>query len=134
MELKMKAELLGVGVLCAALVACSEKAPAATTPAPPSVVVTRAVQQDVPIHNEWIGTTEGDVNAEIRPKVEGYLLERVYTEGALVHKGIHFSKSTPGSSGRKSSRQTPVWRRHRPPSARRSETSSDSSRLWRIER
>ena len=36
---------------------------------------------------EWIGTTEGDVNADIRPQVEGYLLRRVYTEGSFVQQG-----------------------------------------------
>jgi hypothetical protein len=29
------------------------------------------VQRDVPAVSEWIGTLEGSVNADIRPKVEG---------------------------------------------------------------
>jgi membrane fusion protein (multidrug efflux system) len=66
--------------------ACSRaKAPA---PAPaPKVVVTPAIQRDEPILREWIGTTEGDVNADIRPRVEGYLLRRVYKEGSFVPQG-----------------------------------------------
>lgn len=68
--------------------ACGGKSEAAkTSPPPPGVVVTAAIQQDEPITKEWIGTTEGDVNAEIRPKVDGYLLRRVYTEGSFVRQG-----------------------------------------------
>jgi len=51
------------------------------------VVVTPVVQRDVPVYKEWIGTTQGNVNAEIRPKVDGYLLRRVYAEGSFVHQG-----------------------------------------------
>ncbi len=66
--------------------ACSRsKAPAPA--APPKVVVTPAIQRDEPIMREWIGTTEGDVNADIRPHVEGYLLRRVYKEGGTVAQG-----------------------------------------------
>ena len=66
--------------------ACSRaKAPAPASP--PKVVVTPAIQRDEPIVREWIGTTEGDVNADIRPHVEGYLLRRVYREGSTVAQG-----------------------------------------------
>jgi membrane fusion protein (multidrug efflux system) len=51
------------------------------------VVVASVVQKDVPVSREWIGTTDGNVNAEIRPKIEGYLLRRVYAEGSLVRQG-----------------------------------------------
>jgi membrane fusion protein, multidrug efflux system len=51
------------------------------------VVVTPVVQRDVPVYQEWIGTTAGNVNAEIRPKVDGYLLRRVYPEGSFVRQG-----------------------------------------------
>ena len=51
------------------------------------MIVTPVVQKDVPVYKEWIGTTEGNVNAEIRPKVDGYLLRRVYNEGSLVRQG-----------------------------------------------
>jgi len=43
---------------------------------PPTVVeVVQVEQRDVPIYGEWIGTTEGMVNAEIRAQVSGYLLK-----------------------------------------------------------
>jgi membrane fusion protein (multidrug efflux system) len=74
-------------ILLLAAAAC-RKSEAAKPPAPPpGVVVTAAVQSDEPVTREWIGTTEGDVNAEIRPKVEGYLLRRTYVEGSYVRPG-----------------------------------------------
>jgi membrane fusion protein, multidrug efflux system len=73
-------------VLPLAAFACSRaKAPAPAPP--PKVVVTPAIQRDEPILREWIGTTEGDVNADIRPRVEGYLLRRVFKEGSFVPQG-----------------------------------------------
>ncbi|MBI3800731.1 MAG: efflux RND transporter periplasmic adaptor subunit [Deltaproteobacteria bacterium] len=60
----------------------------ATTPPPPlEVLVAEVIQQDVPIYFEWIGTTEGNVNAQIRPRVQGYLQSRGYREGSLVEAG-----------------------------------------------
>jgi membrane fusion protein (multidrug efflux system) len=55
-------------------------------PAPPAVEVevAPAVQQDVPITTEAIGTTEGAVDAEIRAQVAGYLISRDYAEGTQV--------------------------------------------------
>src|SRR5215510_1533927 len=60
---------------------------AATSLPPPEVVVAEVVQQDVPIYSEWIGTTEGYVNAQIRPRVQGYLQSRGYKEGSLIRAG-----------------------------------------------
>ena len=69
-----------------AALSCSRTKPPAPT-APPKVVVAPVLQRDEPIVREWIGTTEGDVNADIRPHVEGYLLRRVYKEGSTVAQG-----------------------------------------------
>jgi membrane fusion protein (multidrug efflux system) len=66
---------------------CSKSEAAKPASPPPGVVVTSVVQHDEPIVREWIGTTQGDVNAEIRPKVDGYVLRRVYTEGSYVRAG-----------------------------------------------
>ena len=41
----------------------------------------------MPIYSEWIGTTDGLVNAKIRAQVSGYLLKQVYQEGKTVKKG-----------------------------------------------
>jgi membrane fusion protein (multidrug efflux system) len=51
------------------------------------VGVLPAVQMDVPLTHEWVGTLDGYVNAEIRPQVEGYLLRQVYKEGSSLHQG-----------------------------------------------
>jgi membrane fusion protein (multidrug efflux system) len=76
-----------LSVLTLAAAACSKSEAAKPAPPPPGVVVAAVVQQDQPVQREWIGTTQGDVNAEIRPKVDGYLLRRVYTEGDFVRAG-----------------------------------------------
>jgi membrane fusion protein (multidrug efflux system) len=65
---------------------CEEKV-AAPPPSPPEVEVTGVVQRDVPIYQEWVAQLNGQVNADITPKVQGYLLKRDYFEGFFVHKG-----------------------------------------------
>lgn len=55
--------------------------------APPEVLVVDAATRDVPVYREWIGTIDGSENAEIRAKVQGYLIKRDYDEGSLVKKG-----------------------------------------------
>jgi membrane fusion protein (multidrug efflux system) len=54
---------------------------------PPEVEVVQVEQKDVPIWNEWVGTLEGLVNAQIKPQVTGYLLRQTYKEGSFVKKG-----------------------------------------------
>jgi membrane fusion protein (multidrug efflux system) len=56
-------------------------------PPPPEVEVVHVEQKDVPIYNEWVGTLEGLVNAQIRPQVTGYLVRQNYKEGSFVRKG-----------------------------------------------
>jgi membrane fusion protein (multidrug efflux system) len=51
------------------------------------VEVVQAQQRDVPIYQEWIGTLDGLVNADIKPEVSGYLTQQAYTEGTPVTKG-----------------------------------------------
>jgi len=77
------------GVLVVALAICSGCSSKTEKPAPPppGVTVTSVIQKDVPIHQEWVGTMLGNVDAEIRPKVGGFLLSRLYTEGSYVEKG-----------------------------------------------
>jgi membrane fusion protein (multidrug efflux system) len=79
--------VLGVMALSVAAAACKQSAAAKPAAPPPVVVVAPVLQKDQPIYREWIGTTEGDVNAEIRPKIEGYLLRRDYQEGSFVRQG-----------------------------------------------
>src|SRR5277367_4328715 len=65
---------------------CEEKE-AAPPQAPPEVEVTGVVQRDVPIYQEWVAQLNGQVNADITPKVQGYLLKRNYAEGFFVRQG-----------------------------------------------
>lgn len=77
----------GIPLLALALLAgCSSKN-AATPPPPPSVTVATVMQRDISIHQEWVGTMAGNTDADIRPKVEGFLLKRLYMEGSFVQKG-----------------------------------------------
>jgi membrane fusion protein, multidrug efflux system len=55
-------------------------------PPPPEVEVVDVVQKDVPIYAEWVGTTDGLVNATIRAQVNGYLIKQNYKEGDAVKK------------------------------------------------
>lgn len=61
----------------------------------PEVLVTEVVRQDVPVYAEGVGTTAGTVDAQIRAKVQGYLLSRNYTEGSFVKAGDLLFKIDP---------------------------------------
>jgi membrane fusion protein (multidrug efflux system) len=61
--------------------------PKAKTPAAPVVEVALVDQRDVPIYGECIGTLAGQVNADIKAQVTGYLLTLNYKEGSYVTKG-----------------------------------------------
>jgi membrane fusion protein (multidrug efflux system) len=63
---------------------CKKKAAPA---APPEVQVITLAPTNVPIFEEWIGTLDGFVNAQIRAQVSGYLLTQNYAEGSQVKKG-----------------------------------------------
>jgi membrane fusion protein (multidrug efflux system) len=76
-----------VVVVIIALIVGRTGKPAQAAPVPLQVDVVQVQQQDVPIYSEWIGTTDGMVNADIRAQVSGYLLSKAYTEGAFVRKG-----------------------------------------------
>ncbi len=69
-----------------ALTGCEEKK-AAPPPSPPEVTVTDVVQQNVPVYGEWVAQLNGPVNADITPKVQGYLLKQAYQNGFFVKKG-----------------------------------------------
>jgi membrane fusion protein (multidrug efflux system) len=71
--------------LVVAAAACGRKAP--PPPAPVEVSVAPVIERDVPVVSEWIGTLDGSVNADIRPKVEGYLRRQLYKEGQFVRAG-----------------------------------------------
>jgi membrane fusion protein (multidrug efflux system) len=68
------------------IVGC-EKKEAPVRPPPPEVVVANVVQQNVPVYAEWVAQLNGPVNADITPKVQGYLLQQNYQNGFFVKKG-----------------------------------------------
>jgi RND family efflux transporter MFP subunit len=69
------------------LLAGCEKKEEAPKQGPPEVSVVEPVQQDVPIYSEYVAQLNGPVNAEITPKVQGYLLRQNYSNGFFVKKG-----------------------------------------------
>ena len=76
--------------LCGSLliaVGCGGGQAAAPAPPPPTVEVSTVVQRDTPIYSDWIATLDGYVNAEIQPRVSGYIIKQNYKEGAVVRKG-----------------------------------------------
>jgi RND family efflux transporter MFP subunit len=69
------------------LAGCSKSGTRGIASGPPEVLVTEAVQQDVPIVREWIGSLDGSVDADVRARVSGYLLSQNYKEGVVVKEG-----------------------------------------------
>lgn len=81
--LRMRAEaLFGASFLFL----CAGCAREGSTVRPPEVEVASAIQKDVPIYGEWVATLDGYVNAQIQPRVTGYLVKQDYREGFLVRK------------------------------------------------
>ena len=87
LRLRIRAVTLAFGAFLALASVSCKKPAASTPPAVPEVVVAQVVQRDVPLYHEWVGTTEGFVNAEIHPKITGYLLKQVYKDGQHVQAG-----------------------------------------------
>ena len=87
---KLLLSLIVVGTVVtfgALILASRSNKPAQAAPPPLEVEVVQVEQKDVPIYSEWIGTTDGMVNADIKAQVTGYLLRQNYKEGSLVKKG-----------------------------------------------
>jgi membrane fusion protein (multidrug efflux system) len=51
------------------------------------VVVVPVVRRDLPVYLEWLATLTGSVNADVRPRVQGYLTAVDYPEGTHVRAG-----------------------------------------------
>jgi len=78
-------KLTGVLAALAALAACRKP-----TPAPPPLLHVRVVElsrHSIQQTFEWLATLDGSTNAEIRPRVEGYIESVDYQEGSVVEKG-----------------------------------------------
>jgi membrane fusion protein, multidrug efflux system len=77
--------MLAVSLLVIFAAGCAKEEKAA--PQAPEVEVVDVVQKDVPVYSEWVGTTDGLVNATIRAQVTGYLITQNYKDGDMVKKG-----------------------------------------------
>jgi membrane fusion protein, multidrug efflux system len=79
----------GYLALCLAtlLITACEKKEAPRQAPPPEVEVTDVVQRDVPTYQEFVAQLNGPINADITPKVQGYLLKQNYPNGFFVKKG-----------------------------------------------
>ena len=79
--------LIAVAAVAVVLSLARSSKPAQAAPPALEVGVVQVEQKNVPIYSEWIGTTEGMVNAELKAQVTGYLLRQDYKEGSFVKKG-----------------------------------------------
>jgi membrane fusion protein (multidrug efflux system) len=79
----VQAGLFLVGLLLSGCTAKLETPPIT----PPEVKVAEVIQQDIPIYQEWIAQLNGSNNAQITPRVDGYLIKRDYQNGFFVKKG-----------------------------------------------
>lgn len=80
-----RADILGLLALGLAAGGCQKAA--TPPPATPVVQVVTVSATNLPVYEEWIGTADGYVNAQIRAQVTGYLLAQDYAEGSRVKKG-----------------------------------------------
>ena len=80
------AGVIGIAIIFAVVIA-REKKQVPGSPTPLEVDVVEVKQENVPLYSEWIGTTDGMINADIRPQVSGYLIRKDYREGAFVKQG-----------------------------------------------
>jgi len=86
-RLHRKVILLALFTLVLLLLTGCEKKEEKPKAGPPEVLVSDVVQQNVPTVAEWVAQLNGPVNAEITPKVEGYLLKQDYQNGFFVKPG-----------------------------------------------
>ena len=66
---------------------CNESPQQPAQAAPVDVTVVETEARDTPIVLEFVAKTASSRRVEIRSRVEGFLEERLYTEGALVEPG-----------------------------------------------
>lgn len=82
---------LGACVVTACMLtaaACSKREPAPPVqPKPPTVTVTTACAQDVPVVYEFIGQTDATRRVEVRARIPGFVIAREYAEGGIVSEG-----------------------------------------------
>src|SRR5438093_5198727 len=83
----LRANLLVVVFVAAAIAGCGDRSGAAVPPPLPVVRVASVIEEDVPISLEYVGTLVGYINAQIRARVSGHLMSQNYQEGSPVKAG-----------------------------------------------
>jgi RND family efflux transporter MFP subunit len=83
----MRSGVIVVAGLLPIISGCSSGTAASPPPPPPTVEVATVEERDTPIYSEWVATLDGYVNAEIQPRVSGYIVKQNYREGTVVRKG-----------------------------------------------
>jgi len=86
-SLRVCGSVLIIAGLAGVNASCTRASSGAAPPPPLGVEVVAVEQRDVPVYQEWIGTLDGLVNADIKAEVSGYLIQQAYTEGTYVTKG-----------------------------------------------
>lgn len=66
---------------------CKEKQKAPPAAPPPEVTVAKVVLKTVPVHINYVSTTESVKKEKLRARVEGFLEERRFKEGDDIKKG-----------------------------------------------
>jgi len=77
-----------VGILTVVIVllaSCGK--PETPAPPPPEVSVIEVQPGDTPVTFEFVGSTASSQQVEVRARVDGFLNERLYTEGSIVKLG-----------------------------------------------
>jgi len=72
-------------VLAVVLGGCDK--PETPPPPPPEVTVMEVKPGDTSVSFEFVGVTESSQQVEVRARVDGFLEERLYTEGSVIEKG-----------------------------------------------
>ena len=76
-----------LAVLSISLGSCGKDEKQAATPAPMEIAVASVVKRDVPVNFEFVGQTKGAIDAEVRARVDGTILETHFQEGKEVTEG-----------------------------------------------
>ncbi len=84
---KLRGQALAAALAVSALLAGCRTKEEAPQPGPPDVEFTEVAQRDVPVYEEWVAQLNGRNNAQITPRVQGYLLSQNYIDGFFVKKG-----------------------------------------------